>query len=460
MTLLAGQLAAAATTWSAAAPLTLPTGATAVAQGYLPGLACPSVGNCVAVGQYVDSSTNYYGLVATETGGTWRAPQTLAPPANATPGYGVSPLSVACSSAGNCAVVGDYYDTSNNVQAFYTLESSGSWGTSTEVTLPAGALGAGQVAWLRSVACPPGGTCVAVGSYTTLSGATVGLVVTLGSTPRIATPAAPAAAAAANPFEELSEVACSSAVCTAVGTFLDQDNVSRAVAYEITSSGAGAATVLTMPGNVSAWAGATVGGEACPATGACVVVGTYMSTAGKRLAYSVSQSGGAWRRAVALRLPSGARPLAYFYGFGDLSCASAGNCAAGGQYRDASGHYQGFLANEVAGSWQPATELTLPAGASSSGANGGVVAVSCVTAQHCSAGAAYLDGTGNYQALLLSESGYGWGGASKVNLPGAATTVGTYGGIYGLACASSGCTAVGSFLDPSGAYQGFTVSGH
>ena len=39
-----------------------------------------------------------------------------------------------------------------------------------------------------------------------------------------------------------------------------------------------------------------------------------------------------------------------------MSCASAGNCAAGGRYRDG-GHLQGFVAGERNGLWGKAIEV-------------------------------------------------------------------------------------------------------
>ena len=40
-----------------------------------------------------------------------------------------------------------------------------------------------------------------------------------------------------------------------------------------------------------------------------------------------------------------------------MSCASAGNCSAGGYYIDGSGHQQAFVVSEANGTWQPADEV-------------------------------------------------------------------------------------------------------
>src|SRR5262252_4023203 len=40
-----------------------------------------------------------------------------------------------------------------------------------------------------------------------------------------------------------------------------------------------------------------------------------------------------------------------------VSCASAGNCAAGGLYTDRSGHRQAFVASQANGTWHAAVEV-------------------------------------------------------------------------------------------------------
>ena len=40
-----------------------------------------------------------------------------------------------------------------------------------------------------------------------------------------------------------------------------------------------------------------------------------------------------------------------------MSCASAGNCSAGGYYTDSSGHLQAFVVSEVNGTWGTPMEV-------------------------------------------------------------------------------------------------------
>ena len=110
------------------------------------------------------------------------------------------------------------------------------------------------------------------------------------------------------------------------------------------------------------------------------------------------------------------------------------------------------------GAWKPAKTLSLPSGAQQAGKNGGAVAFTCSSVGNCSAGAAYLDSSGNYQAGIVSEVNGTWQTTQKLTLPNGATTVSPAGGVYGLICRASSCTALGSYQTSSGSYQGFTVT--
>ena len=218
---------------------------------------------------------------------------------------------------------------------------------------------------------------------------------------------------------------------------------------------------VTLPGDANAFPGASLSELNCVSAANCTAIGSYTNAAGAIEGLAVAERHGRWDRAVALQMPSGAaaNPHVFLYGFNGLSCPSVANCSAGGQYRDTKQLYQGFLVNEVNGHWTIATELVLPNGAQAAGKNGGVVAVSCSSASHCSAGAAYLDSANNYQALVVSETANTWLTGTTLKLPRAAATVGVDGGVYGLACnAATSCTATGSYLGSTTTYQGFTVA--
>lgn len=453
-------------TWQSAENVALPSGATSVAQGYLPILSCPSAGNCVAGGAYSDAKGDVGGLLLNEVGGVWKNPTKLTPPTNAAAGAAVTIYSVSCGTVDYCTAVGAYQDKSGNAQAFVDDELNGTWRSAVEVTLPANSLASSQNAQLRTVACTSAGVCTALGTYWQSASPlprTEGFAVTevrnaWGNGREIVLPSG----TNANPFVALNQVACASqGNCSAIGQYIDANNVTHGLLVSEVGGTWRDATSLTLPGNASAYAGASLSSIACDAPTSCSAVGTYTNASGQIEALATSGTNGNWTRALALAMPTGAaaNPHAFFYGFTGVSCASIGNCSAGGQYRDASGNYQGFLIDEVHGSWQVATRLKLPSGGTQAGHNGGVVSVSCASAGNCSAGAAYLDSSGNYQATVISEIAGTWQTGVKISLPGGATSVGVDGGVYSVSCnAANACTAVGSYLVGASSYRGFTLA--
>jgi hypothetical protein len=91
-----------------------------------------------------------------------------------------------------------------------------------------------------------------------------------------------------------------------------------------------------------------------------------------------------------------------------VSCASAGNCSAGGYYTDSNGNEQAFVAGETNGTWGKAEEVpgtaALNKGGSEGPADAQVSSMSCSSASHCSAGGYYTDGSGHAQAFIVGET--------------------------------------------------------
>jgi hypothetical protein len=65
-----------------------------------------------------------------------------------------------------------------------------------------------------------------------------------------------------------------------------------------------------------------------------------------------------------------------------VSCPSAGNCVAGGQYRGGAGDAEAFVAAEVNGVWYNAIKVAATA-TLSAGRNAQVNSVSCPPAGNC-----------------------------------------------------------------------------
>jgi hypothetical protein len=135
-----------------------------------------------------------------------------------------------------------------------------------------------------------------------------------------------------------------------------------------------------------------------------------------------------------------------------VSCASAGNCAAGGRYKDRHGRFQAFTASQRNGRWGAAIEVPgTVAGAE-------VLSVSCASAGNCAAGGWFGDGSGHTQAFVVGEQNGRWGTAIEV--PGtAALNAGGFAWVGSVSCTRPGpCAAGGVYSDGSGDLQGFVVS--
>jgi len=128
-----------------------------------------------------------------------------------------------------------------------------------------------------------------------------------------------------------------------------------------------------------------------------------------------------------------------------VSCGSAGSCAAGGYYRDRHGHGQGFVVSERNGVWGRAVEVP-GLGALNKGERAQVLSVSCSPRRNCAAGGFYRDGDGHQQGFVVSERNGVWGRAIEV--PGlAALNAGGTAGVVSVSCASAGnCAAAGDYL--------------
>ncbi len=165
-----------------------------------------------------------------------------------------------------------------------------------------------------------------------------------------------------------------------------------------------------------------------------------------------SQSSGAWAAGIEAPLPAnaGANPATEI---DSVSCASAGDCSAVANYRDSSNDRQGVLWTESSGAWATGVEASLPADAPSQPFVF-FSSVSCASAGDCSAVGGYVDGSGSFQGLLLTETAGTWGTGVEASLPADAGAIPNV-GLTSVSCASAGnCTAVGTYTDSSNDSQG------
>ena len=86
-----------------------------------------------------------------------------------------------------------------------------------------------------------------------------------------------------------------------------------------------------------------------------------------------------------------------------VSCASAGNCSAGGSYTDSFNHMQAFVVSEINGTWHGAIEVPGTV-VLNQGGNASINAVACTSAGHCSAGGFYTDSSKLQQVFVVKRN--------------------------------------------------------
>ena len=192
---------------------------------------------------------------------------------------------------------------------------------------------------------------------------------------------------------------------------------------------------------------AEVASVSCASAGNCSAGGEYASgTAGGKpvnQAFGVTQSGGHWGAAV--EVPGTATLNAGGRAsIVSVSCRAPGDCGAGGYYTDASGITQAFVVNEAGGTWGTAEEVPGFAALDLGAAGGQVNSVSCAAVGNCSAAGFYSDASGHQQAFVVTETGGTWGTAQEA--PGSATlNAGGFAAITSVSCAAAGACSAGGY---------------
>jgi hypothetical protein len=131
----------------------------------LNGVSCTSWGNCVAVGQYANSSGTREGLIVTQVNGPWSKTAAVALPADAHPSAWSGLSSVKCVSKGNCVTVGVFQGRTHG-EGMIVGEGNGVWGHGIDAPNPIGYTYGAYAAQLLALDCSAPGSCVAVGQFT------------------------------------------------------------------------------------------------------------------------------------------------------------------------------------------------------------------------------------------------------------------------------------------------------
>jgi uncharacterized Fe-S center protein len=419
-------------------------------------VSCASAGNCSAGGYYL-SVSGFQAFVVSEVHGRWRKAEEV-PGTAALNGAGNARItSLSCVSAGNCGAGG--YVTSGGIgrplgqEAFVVSEVHGRW-------RKADALHRRYYAQITSVSCASAGNCGAGGYYIVVDGSaeTPFVVSEVHGRWRKAEEVPGTAALNTAGYAEITSVSCASAGnCSAGGyyTFVGiGGGAYRQEAFVVKEVHGTWRTARKVPGTAALNTGgvAQTTSVSCASAGNCSAGGYYdvnQSRTGE--AFVASEVHGTWRKAeevpgTAVLNKDGSAQIT------SVSCASAGNCSAGGYYGSIgtgrSHRQEAFVVTEVHGTWRKAEEV--PGAALNTAENAQFTSVSCASAGNCSAGGYYSggyypNGKEKSQALVVSEVNGTWRKAEEV--PGTAALSNRRGAqITSVSCGSAGhCSAGGSY---------------
>jgi hypothetical protein len=419
-------------------------------------VSCGSAGNCAAGGDYFirDVQPGRQGFVAVERNGVWGPAVEVPGLAALNTGEQAQVYSVSCGSAGSCAAGGYYADGDGALQGFVAAEQNGVWGTAIAVPGLA-ALNTGGDAEVFSVSCGSAGNCAAGGKYRGGAMHRQGFVVSEknGRWGRAIEVPGLAALHKRGGDATVISVSCASAGnCAAGGSYHLRHHHQGFVAVERNGRWGKA---IEVPGLAALNTGgqAIVNAVSCASAGNCAAGGDYTHWGGQ--GFVAVEKNGRWGEAI------GVPGLAALNtgGFAEVlsvSCGSAGNCAAGGDYVDQHRNNQGFVVSEKNGRWGRAIEVP-GLGALNKGGYAYVGSVSCASAGNCAAGGQYIPPSG-LEGFVTVERGNRWGTAIEV--PGlAALNQGGNAGVYSVSCAPAGtCAAGGPYTDRHGNEEGFVVS--
>jgi hypothetical protein len=414
-------------------------------------VSCASPGNCAAGGSYVDRSGRTEGFVVSQRQGVWGQ-------AIGVPGLGAlntdgqaQVSSVSCASAGNCAAGGTYFGSGQ--QGFVVSEQNGGWRPAVKVPGLGALHSAGDVR-VYSVSCASAGNCTAGGTY--YNSGQQGFVVSLrDGVWHWAIEVPGLGALNAGGYAQVSSVSCGSAGnCTAGGYYLNHSSNEQGFVVSQRHGAWGLAIAVTGPDALNEVGSAGVSSVSCASAGNCTAGGTSWYHTGGEVGFVASQRHGAWGQAI--KVPGvGALKMGGNALLSSVSCGSAGNCAAVGSYYDQSN--SGFMASERNSVWHWAIEVPGLAALNADG-NAEASSVSCGSAGNCAAGGFYTDSSGNAQGFVVSQRDGVWHLAFEV--PGlGALNAGGNARVYSVSCASAGnCAAGGFYTDSSGRTEGFLVS--
>ena len=397
--------------WSAAVPASFAAGVQAAhASAILLAVSCSSPGNCTAVGKFADAALYDEAFAQTQTDGVW-GPATPATFAGGVQSGGPDARlnAVSCTSPGNCVAVGKVKVPGGGFRAFSQVEANGTWANGVTATFAGGVENASPNAQFMGVSCPSAGNCLAAGFFTDAAGNYEAFSQRMaGGNWETAAPAEFAIGVQnPNPSAEFDGVACPSAGnCTAVGSFLDAAGASRGFSETMTGGVWGTGTPLALAAGLENAYGpqSSLGTVSCASAGNCTAVGEFSAAGGGFRGVAQTATAGTWGTGAVTAFGAGveaASPFAFLKG---ISCARVGACTAVGTFRNAAGYDEGFSQTMANGVWDTATPVTFAAGIQSSQPSAQLSSVACTSPGNCTAVGSFTDSANHVQAFSQTST--------------------------------------------------------
>ncbi len=346
---------------------------------------------------------------------TWALDASPAAPAGLTD---LSLAAVACVSDTGCWAVGAADTAAKSSQTLIEQLTGGAWRVVASPDPPGSTFSA-----LGGVSCAGSGTCWAVGYSTDSDGAASTLIEEDAGDgwAIVASPPQPDGEAGF-----LNGVTCAGDRCWAAGSVHTADGMSGTLIEEDTGSGWSIVATPLAPAEVTSELDAV----SCTEAGGCWASGDLVDSSGAVQVLTEQNAGSGWSVVTS---PSAADDAPS--SLGALSCVSAGDCWAVGEYDDLTGASHALVEHDGGSGWSIVSTPAAPGGAGEL-----LSGITCVTAQDCWAVGRTLQAQGDSAALIEQYGGGGWTIVASPAGPVSTTTQ-----LAAVACVSpEHCWAVGT----------------
>ena len=441
--------------------------------GTLASVSCASPGNCTAAGLFKNSTDDFEAFTLMSANGIWGKAEPASFPAGiqSDPSFAVF-TSVSCASPGNCTAVGEFANSSNELEAFTTSMVNETpsppdegWDLARPAEFPNGLFGFSELI-ASSISCSSPGNCTVVGGFqhliTTYGFHAFTITSTNGAWGLARAAVFPNGVQRGfNAFTVLKSVSCASpGNCTAVGSFVNSDDAREA--FTMTSTNGAwelARPAVFADGVQSEDPNGILNSVSCTSPGNCTAVGNFRNLEGSREAFTMTSTNGAWELARPAVFASGIQPNSPIARFTSVSCATAGNCTAIGSFANLDDFDEAFTMTSTNGVWALARPVEFPDGVQSEDPNGILNSVSCTSPGNCTIVGRFRTSDGSHEAFTMTSTNTVWELARPAIFPETAGPFRTVTEFASVSCTSPGnCTAAGTFGMVSGGNAAFTMT--